>query len=371
MSQQDEIPFNGLPEGDDFSDTEIIETEVSVKDFATFDYTRDVPAPDIALKIGGEVYGTLGNFSLLIGKAKSKKTFLSVLVMAACIGTITGASLLEGLLPKGKRRVVFVDSEQGAYHLHRTANRVTRLTRIPQPDNFNVYAGRSLDTEQRKQLLDEIIASTPDLGLLVIDGIRDFVTSINDEEQASEIANWLLKQTEENQIHIIVVLHQNKGDFNARGHLGTELVNKAETTVSVTVEKDKDISRVEAEYARNKPFAPFALRINDAGLPEIVEDWVPKNENAPKNEKYAPFELAEYKHTEILQQIDRYVDKSSYSELLQQIKAAVSEKVQKIGDTKAKEYYTHYSNEGFIKKHGKDRSPKTYYTVHPYGHNEE
>ena len=67
------------------------------------------------------------------------------------------------------------------------------------------------------------------------------------------IASKLLKWTEEKNIHVVTVLHQNKNDGNARGHLGSELVNKAETVLSVTKDsKEKDISIVEAEYCRNK-----------------------------------------------------------------------------------------------------------------------
>ena len=42
------------------------------------------------------------------------------------------------------------------------------------------------------------------------------------------------------------ILHQNKGDENARGHIGTELNNKAETVLLVEKDKgDADTSREE------------------------------------------------------------------------------------------------------------------------------
>ena len=39
------------------------------------------------------------------------------------------------------------------------------------------------------------------------------------------------------ELHIHTVLHLNKGDDNTRGHIGSELNNKAETVL--LVEKDK------------------------------------------------------------------------------------------------------------------------------------
>ena len=51
---------------------------------------------------------------------------------------------------------------------------------------------------------------------------------------------------DDRQIHIHTILHQNKNDEHARGHIGTELNNKAETIRQVEVDKDdKTISCVE------------------------------------------------------------------------------------------------------------------------------
>ncbi len=65
-----------------------------------------------------------------------------------------------------------------------------------------------------------------------------------------------------------------QGDENARGHIGTELNNKAETVL--LVEKDKsngDISKVSAMHIRAMDFEPFAFRINERALPELMEDY--------------------------------------------------------------------------------------------------
>jgi len=350
---------------DDFSDVLPVGATPSLKENARVDYTRELPPPAVALKLGNEIFGTLGNFSLVIGKAKSRKTFLIALAMA---GAIEPTPPFEGCLPAGKKKVVFVDTEQGEYHVIKVAQRVTRLA--GKPRNFEVYALRKFSTEERNMIIEEIINTTPDLGLLVIDGVRDIVTSINDEEQATDLANKLLKWTEEKEIHIATVLHQNEGDVNARGHIGTELINKAETTVSVTVEKDPEVSKVEVEYSRNRAFQPFAFRVNEVGLPEVVEGWQPKSDTNTK--KCVPSELDEYKHTQILQKIARNIsDRPSYSDVSSQIIEAVTEIEEYIGETKARQFFTHYLNKGFIQKHGKDRSPKAYYSIHPMGGKDE
>ena len=69
-------------------------------------------------------------------------------------------------------------------------------------------------------------------------------------------------------------MHQNKGDLNPRGHLGTEAMNKAETVAATT--KSDNVTVVTCEQARNIEFEPFAFEIID-GLPVITD--VPEKES--------------------------------------------------------------------------------------------
>ena len=85
---------------------------------------------------------------------------------------------------------------------------------------------------------------------------------VNDEEEATAIASKLLEWTDKNQCHIAVVLHENKNDRNAKGHLGSYLVQKAETTVSLAKsESQPGKSDIVPEYTRNKEFPPMIMNI--------------------------------------------------------------------------------------------------------------
>jgi hypothetical protein len=82
----------------------------------------------------------------------------------------------------------------------------------------------------------------------------------------------ILRWTYEKSCHIMLVLHQNKGDFNARGHIGAEATNKSETVLSVARDdRDRNISIVSAEYCRDIDFPPFFFNISEDGLPYETE----------------------------------------------------------------------------------------------------
>jgi hypothetical protein len=329
---------------------------------ARMDYSKTLPAPEIALRVNGEVLGTLGNFSVITGKAKSKKTFAVTLAIAGALGKV---GVFEGCLPPDKNKVILFDTEQGEWHVLQVAKRVMRLlNKTGTLENFDVFKLRDRPTEIRKQIVERVIQTTPGLGLVVIDGIKDLVKSINDEAEATGITDWLMRLSDNYHCHIITVLHQNKTDTRARGHIGTEIINKGEMEVSVQVEKqNKDVSKVEVENGRWKHFDPFAFMIGENGLPEVVSGWKPKDEDKGRNKGISPVEIDVFKHQQILHAISQKSDKHTNAELIERIQLAVSEFIEQIGTTKAKTFKMYYQDEGYIKHHGKERTAGAYYTI--------
>ena len=237
------------------------------------DYER---APEI-LKVHGSVIGTLGNFSASIGKAKSKKTFNVSAIVAAALKNGTVLSYTAEL-PENRRKILYVDTEQSSYHCAKVAKRILRMAGLPTGRNhkdLEFLVLRKYTPEERIAIVREAIYRTENVGLVVIDGIRDMVYDINSPSESTKIISLLMTWTGERHIHIHTILHQNKGDENARGHIGTELSNKAETVLQVEKdEKDPDISTVKAAHIRAMNFEPFAFRINGEALPELLDEYL-------------------------------------------------------------------------------------------------
>lgn len=236
------------------------------------DYTKDVKAPETVLQIGENPTFTRGNISCISGKAKSRKSFL--------------IALFAGDLIKESCKVLLIDTEQGTYHITKSAQRILQLADISlfeKSNNLIVLTLREKDTNARRELTEQAIKYyTPDI--VFIDGIRDLIYSINDEREATEIINLLMRLSSEQNTHICSVLHENKGDNNTRGHIGTELMNKSETIISVT--KDGDLSKVEPKYCRNIDFETFYFRINENNLPEKATPEVMPTEKERKIKLY-------------------------------------------------------------------------------------
>lgn len=122
---------------------------------------------------------------------------------------------------------------------------------------------------------------------------------INNATESSRLINKLMEWTDNNQIHIHTVLHLNKSDDNVRGHVGTELNNKAETVLQVSKSAtDDEVTEVSASCIRAMDFSPFAFRINDNGLPEIAAGYT---FNRQKPQTFSNNELTDEQHRTALE----------------------------------------------------------------------
>ena len=258
-------------------------------------------APEV-LFCNGSVIGTLGNFSASTGKAKSKKTFnVSAIVAAALINGECLRYVVE--FPDDKRTILYFDTEQSPYHCQKVIRRALELAHLPidkHPDNLIFAQLRAHTPDMRLEIIDRAIASTPNVGLVVIDGIRDLMFDINNATESSRLINKLMEWTDKYQIHIHTVLHLNKSDDNVRGHVGTELNNKAETVLQVSKSQtDDEVTEVSASCIRSMDFSPFAFRINDHGQPEIADDYTFSRHKAQQSYSYT--ELTSEQHRQALE----------------------------------------------------------------------
>jgi hypothetical protein len=335
--------------------------ELSKKlDACRIDILEIIPPPEIAWEIRDDnseefnILGTHGNFSLVKGKAKSKKSFFINMAIAAAVGKELLQNKLRSPLKDDLNQVLYFDTEQSKYHVQKAVKRICTQIGFGIPSNLNTYGLRKLNPSERLKLVEYAIENTPNLGFVVIDGIRDLITSINDEAEASNIASKLLKWTEEFNIHMVVVLHENPGSDKARGHIGTELMNKAETVIALQVDKyDGSISIVSAGFCRNKSFKPFAFTITDEGLPEIIEDYV--IEMTSKKKGFSLLTLSpEYKF-QLLKEVFENGEELKNGELVNQMKIVVNKSFsgrKGIGLDNIKKLITESRDEGWIIQEG-------------------
>lgn len=314
--------------------------------------TDEFSLPPVVLQAGEAIIGTLGNFSVSTGKAKAKKTFNVSAIVAAAL--VNGQVLkYKASFPESKRNILYFDTEQSPYHCQLVMQRILRLAGLPinrEPEHLKFSHLRAIaDPNERREIIRYAVYHTPNVGLVVIDGIRDLMLDINNSTEGTKLVGDLMQWTSEQNIHIQTVLHLNKGDDNARGHIGTELNNKAETVLQIT--KDSTLSErsiVSPAIIRSKPFDKFAFRLkemeDEVCVPEIDATYTDTERKAQRH-------LCDTEHRKALLQVFSLRGVLPYGELILALKEAYSEVVGKsYGQTKLKELLQFLLNKGMVIK---------------------
>ncbi len=297
----------------------------------------EVPKPEEVFGLNGKPIFTKKSISTLIGKAKSGKTTVTAWVVSQLIQ--------QGL------SVAWFDTEQGLYYGSRTQYWVLNIAGLQRSENLSFYDLKIHNAPTRAQIIEEILKDTaPDL--VIIDGSRDLVFDINSAEESTIISGNFMRWAEIYDCHIMTVLHTNKGSDHARGHLGTELINKSESVIMVTLNKDEN-NRIECtpEFTRSEPFAPFALDRDDHGIPHIIEDFEKINvsNNIKKQPSINPADPGFHAtHIDTITKMFSSSEYIKYADAIDQIKLYFDIANVKFGTSKARVFFQHYLNEKLI-----------------------
>ena len=235
-----------------------------------------------------------GELVAVTGKAKSGKTYLNSILMAAAgipsanRSTLTANSLL-GLerVQAEPFKVLWIDTEQSEDSTHEILrDRIgAMIGEEPSPERFYVFNLRQVSLKDRELMVETAIyCYQPDL--VIFDGIRDIVSDINDYAEAQRVIGILLSIASDKRTCIVCVLHQNKAieDKTLRGALGTELQNKSFETYECS--KDDDRVFTIRQAATRKYDIPNKQKfiVNPEGLPVpfMGEDSPAPTDNADK-----------------------------------------------------------------------------------------
>ena len=335
-------------EKDDFSDEEL-ESYLSKGEIKA---TDKVTIPPKILFVGDCTIATFGNFSASTGKAKSKKTF-NISAMVAAAVTNTTVLNYRACLPEGKRKILYFDTEQSKYHCHNVLERIYKLSglSVKKDDPRLLFWGlREYTPKLRIALIDYALRKHQEVGLVIIDGLRDLMYDINNGKEATDVMTVLMAWTSVYDLHIHTVLHLNKNDNNPRGHIGTELENKAETVLIISKNlQNNSISEVRPMHMRDKEFSTFAFHIDDNKLP-VLDNGI--SVTVVKRREKSLVSLDNEVHQEILSKAFKKNSPTRYSDLVEMVSRAYDDAGYKRGTNGIKDLLKLLSGKGIIVKQG-------------------
>lgn len=218
--------------------------------------------------------------NVLQGKAGVHKSRLAEIICSALLKT---PSCTNQLLDFNRNNtsnyaICYVDternlSEQLPYALQQIQLKAGyTITDIP--NNFDFISLLEIPRKERFKALTEYLDYVREKFnthiFIVLDVVTDCIKDFNRPEDSMELTDLMNKAINKYNVTFLCLIHENPGSIDkARGHLGTEIMNKASTVIQVGFEKGKNGEVTElicVKYLKcrsTKKHEPFYLEYSD------------------------------------------------------------------------------------------------------------
>lgn len=299
------------------------------------------------VRLGGQPVFSLGNLSVISGKQKSRKSFLvSSLVAALLKGDYLN---FETAMPSGKTQILYIDTEQGGFHVWQLVQGIVSMSAKSQhPNDLQVIRTRGFAPENLIEAIDLLLEESNDIGFVVIDGVRDLLYDINDPRECTAVSTKLQDWSQSYNLHICTILHENKNNASLRGHIGTELQNKAECVLNVKY-VDETTSEVHCDISREQKPASFAFSVDENRHTQIVDDYTFDGSGNMSTKKSLQFDtLSSEAHDLILKTAFKGIESHTSNSLYKALQNVIGASYEPIGLNKVRGWVDRYAVKGLI-----------------------
>lgn len=261
---------------------------------ATRERLRQLKATDIrfsdpVLKQGENAVIFPHTINVIQGQAGTHKSRLAENICAAFLKRHGCNGELLGFRRTGfeaAHTVVYVDternlSEQLPYALQ-SIQMSAGYDKADHPHNFDFVSLLQVSRSERFAALNEYLQhiknETETPLFIVLDVATDCIEDFNKVDKSMQLIDLMNVAVNEHNVIFLCLIHENPQSDKARGHFGTELMNKASTVMQVRFEKDasqNDTDIVRVKYLKCRSTArhtPFHIRYSAEAKGLVLAD---------------------------------------------------------------------------------------------------
>lgn len=204
----------------------------------------------------------LGQIVCVIGPAKSFKSQVVGAIVSSALGRKHEIGF-EIEMPFLKPKIILLDTEQDKSYFGGSVKRIHWQANINHDlPHFTAYSMVDSTVDERLTAISSLIDENPDVGLFIIDGLLDMVKNYNDEQEASRLSEFLLRQKSKG-VMILIVCHTGEMKGNQMkpiGAVGSMILRKGEVFITLEIvnpkEEDEKMRRVKIrpKHGRGRSF---------------------------------------------------------------------------------------------------------------------
>lgn len=238
---------------------ELLETRVF---YPWFDNEPE-PVPAV-LTFADEVeVGHVGSITAIVASYSAGKSTVATAIWAAYYnepGDDIDTLGFRVTRPEGRPHAFYIDTEQATRESWQAFKRATLRSNLdadkaPPGMQCTYMNFHNMTNHQRQALLwlylEDLAAETG--GLVILDGSADFISSVINEGEVDEFMQRLRRAASENNICIVLTIHENKGStfVSPRGHLGSDILRRCSNILTVSKDRKAGLHTIAVEKARS------------------------------------------------------------------------------------------------------------------------
>lgn len=294
--------FDSLKDGNQVNNSKelntVLETQKKLRELKANDIIFASPI----IKQGENALIFPRTINVIQGQAGVHKSRLAENICSAILKKLDGRNDLLGFQKASvlsNYTVVYVDTERNLSDQYPYALQSIQVNagyaKEEHPKNFDYISLVQIERSKRFPVLDAYLNSirknTDNHLFVVLDVSTDCIADFNKTDISMELIDLMNISINEYNVTFLCVIHENPRSEKARGHFGTELMNKASTVMQVGYEdptqEDTDLIRVKylkcRSTAKHSPFyIKYSKEVKGLVLAEVSEVSQVKNNRKHK-----------------------------------------------------------------------------------------
>lgn len=263
----------------------VLSTQEKLKELKSSEITFSRPV----LKQGENAVIFPHTINVIQGQAGVHKSRLAEYICAAFLKQHNCSNELLGFSRtnfEASHTVVYVDTERNHAEQLPFALQSIQIKagydKADHPINFEYISLLQINRKERFEVLNEYLnhikKTTHNSLFIVLDVSTDCIEDFNKTDKSMELIDLMNMAINEHNVIFLCLIHENPKSDKARGHFGTELMNKSSTVMQVGFEKDSsqndtDIIRVKYLKCRSTVrHTPFYVKYSTASKGLVLAD---------------------------------------------------------------------------------------------------
>jgi hypothetical protein len=218
------------------------------------DWDNEPPPDQGIVKRNGTPLLSKGGILTLCAEPGAGKSSIMEAWISSVLNSESDSLGVQISLNSSRNKILFCDTERSIWESHKAWKKLMKRANVTNSSKIAkslIFANlKALNSEERKKYVSDFAKENKDIGIIVLDGMADFLNNTNDLDESNKLNDWI--NTFNPNICFMQTIHTNPNDNKPRGHAGTIACHRSQTVILAKKCGDGFELTTNFEYGKNR-----------------------------------------------------------------------------------------------------------------------